>query len=343
MKERPLNELRAVLLASLIALLTSAAAWAGPDTETIPDSYAAPATLVAFGDGRAINLRCSGQGERVVLFEAGANADSSTFYRVLPLLQGQARACAYDRAGYGFSDEGPMPRDLNADVADLHGLIRAAKLPLPLVLVGHSLGSNIVREYAQRFPSDVAGMVLVDPPEQGAESAMSDKWKRDGAALREKRDALLTACGKAAEAGELLAPSTLGCLRAPPPWMGERVAASVKANKAKPGYWRTLRSELTENQRIFSTPVSPEERYGDIPLVLLSAGESDAGVPEEVRVVLKEARERTHQRIIAASTHSKLRHVPGASHDIQLDRPEAVASAVMEMLRTTIAVRPQNP
>jgi pimeloyl-ACP methyl ester carboxylesterase len=323
-------------MASLV-LLASASALAAPSVETIPNSYATPATQVMLGDGHAINLRCSGKGERVVFFEAGTNVDSSTWYRVLPLLESQARVCAYDRAGYGFSDEGPMPRDLDADVTDLHELIQAAKLPLPLVLVGHSLGSNIVRRYAQQFPGDVAGMVLVDPPEQGTDQTMAEQWKRDAAALREKRDALLIACGKAAEAGNLLASPALGCLRAPPPWMGERVAASVKENKAKPGYWRTLRSELTENQRVFSTPVPPKESYGDIPLVLLRAGESDMGVPEEVRVALKQARDQTHQRIIAASTHSKLHDVPDASHDIQLDRPEAVASAVKEMLRTTMA------
>jgi pimeloyl-ACP methyl ester carboxylesterase len=331
-----LNKLRAVFMASLV-LLASASASAAPGVETIPNSYATPATLVMLGDGHAINLRCSGKGERVVLFEAGTNADSSTWYRVLPLLESQARVCAYDRAGYGFSDEGPMPRDLDADVTDLHELIQAAKLPLSLVLVGHSLGSNIVRRYAQQFPGDVAGMVLVDPPEQGADQAIPEQWKRDAARLREKRDALLIACGKAAEAGNLFASPALGCLRAPPPWMNERVAASVKENKAKPGYWRTLRSELTENQRIFSTAVPLEERYGDIPLVVLRAGESDMDVPEEVRVALKQARDQTHQRIIAASTHSKLQDVPDASHDIQLDRPEAVASAVMEVLRTTLA------
>ena len=323
-------------MASLV-LLASAPALAVPGVETIPNSYATPAMQVMLGDGRGINLRCSGQGERVVLFEAGTNADSSAWYRVLPLLESQARACAYDRAGYGFSDEGPMPRDLDADVNDLHELIRAAKLPLPLVLVGHSLGSNIVRRYARQFPEDVAGMVLVDPPEQGADQTMTEQWKRDAAALREKRDALLIACGKAAEAGNLLTSPALGCLREPPPWMGEHVAASIKANKAKPGYWRTLRSELTENQRVFSTPVPPEERYGDIPLVLLRADESDMGVPEDVRAALKQARDQTHQRIIAASTHSKLHDVPDASHDIQLNRPEAVASAAMELLRTTIA------
>lgn len=330
-----MNRLFSTLLLSLFSFL-SASALAAPDPQSIPDSYAATSTLVTLADGRAINMRCTGQGERIALFEAGTNADSSIWYRVLPLLQNQVRACAYDRAGYGFSDEGPLPRDLDADVKDLHAVIRAAQFPLPLVLVGHSLGSNIVRRYAQQFPVDLAGMVLVDPPEQGSFLAMPEQWKQDDAAMREQRAAFLAICEKAAEAGELLGPAAPGCLRAPPPWISERVADAIKANKSKPGYWRTLRSELSENQRVFSTPVPHEEHYGDIPLIVLSAGKADTEVPEDVRAALVQAREQTHQRITAASTQGKRIDVPGASHEIQLDRPEVVASAVLEVMRTKI-------
>jgi pimeloyl-ACP methyl ester carboxylesterase len=327
-----LNELRATLTGILVSLLVSTSALAETETPMIPEAYAALATRITLDHGRTINLRCTGQGDRVVLFEAGTNADSSTWYRVLPRLRGQARACAYDRAGYGFSDEGPMPRNLHADVADLHALVRAAKLPLPILLVGHSLGSNIVRRYVQEFPGEVAGLVLVDPPEQGADSAMSEQWKRDDVALSKQRDAFIATCGKAAEAGELFASSAQGCLRAAPAWMGERVAAAVKANKARPGYWRTLRSELAENQLVFSVPVPADEHYGEIPLVLLSAGKLDTDVPEEVRTPLIQAREQTRHRIMAASTHARRIDLPDASHDIQLDQPEAVSAAVIEML-----------
>lgn len=331
-----MNPLHATLVASFIIFLTAAAGSAASDEEVISDVYASPGTLVTFGDGRVINLRYSAEGDQVVLLEAGANADSSTWYRVFPLLQSAVKVCAYDRAGYGFSDEGPLPRDLEADVTDLHELIRLAQLPLPIILVGHSLGSNIVRRYAQQFPEDVAGLVLVDPPEQGADMAMPESWKREDAELLQQREAVLTACLTAAIAGEPVASPEIGCVRPPPAWMGERVSASVQANKSKPGYWRTLRSELSENQVVFSLPVSLDESYGDIPLVLLSANDSVTGVPDDVRIALESAREQTQQRIIAASTRRKLVHVPGSSHDIQLDQPEAVSSAVLDdVLPTT--------
>jgi pimeloyl-ACP methyl ester carboxylesterase len=75
----------------------------------------------------------------------------------------KTRVCAYDRAGYGFSGPGPLPRDTRHLADDLAALTKAAQLRPPYVLVGASLGGMIVRLYADTHLRDVAGMVLVDP------------------------------------------------------------------------------------------------------------------------------------------------------------------------------------
>lgn len=320
-----------LLALSLIAAQSAAGQGKSPDIDPIADAYATPGELVELDDGRAINLRCSGQGDPVILLEAGGNAESSIWYRVQPLLARLTRVCSYDRAGYGFSDEGPLPRDLDADVADLHALVGAAEIATPVLLVGHSLGSNIVRRFAQQHPQAVAGLVLVDPPEQGADDQMPQDWQSQVAAQVERREEILASCERAAAAGDA---ETLqgGCLRAPPPWMGAAVASAMANNKAKPSYWRTLRSELANNIGVFSAPVPADESYGAIPLVLLRAPAQDADVPDEVQAVIEAARSQTHARIVAASTRGVLVDVPDTSHDIQLDQPEAIVSAVRTLL-----------
>ena len=332
MKPSPL----AVLLMSLFVCTPVSAepAAIAPTPTPIPEAYAEPGRPIDL-PGRRLNLRCFGRGPEVVVLEAGGNADSTTWYRVVPLLQDAARVCAYDRAGYGFSNEGPMPRDLAADVADLHQVVRATAGRAPVVLVGHSLGSNIVRRYAQTHPQRVAGLVLLDPPEQGAEPTMPAQWRQQDAAMSARRDALLTTCESAAEAGRLDTPepATQSCLRAPPPWMGEAVAEAVRSNKLKPGYWRSLRSELESNRSLFAAPVPADESYGAIPLRMLVADAAYAGVPEEARAVLQQARTQTHQRILAASSAGRRVELPGSSHEVPLDRPQAVADAVRELLR----------
>jgi pimeloyl-ACP methyl ester carboxylesterase len=323
--------------AFLASVSMFASAHAAPDApQQTPDTYASAGQRVTIAPGRALNLRCMGDGPKTVLLEAGGNAESTTWFRVQALLSPQARVCAYDRAGYGFSDEGPMPRDVDADVADLAALVGAAKLTTPLVLVGHSLGSNIVRRYAQLHPDDVSALVLVDPPEQGADALLPATWKQQDEAGRVQRNAFLDACLKAAEAGTLdKAEGPLAsCLRAPPPWQSAAVAAAMRAYKLKPAYWRTLRSELDANTAIFAAPVPADEAHGTTPVIVLTASSDVPGVPDDVRKALQAAREQTQARLAASSKHGRRIAVPEASHDIQLDAPQAVANAVLEVLST---------
>src|SRR5690606_31008232 len=83
------------------ANVLSAPALAAPDApQQTPDTYAVAGERITIAPGRALNLRCSGEGPQTVLLEAGGNADSATWFRAQSLLAPQARVCAYDRAGY---------------------------------------------------------------------------------------------------------------------------------------------------------------------------------------------------------------------------------------------------
>lgn len=335
--------MRSITTLSVLAFMSiSALAHATPNApQQTPDSYAQPGERVTVAPDRALNLRCVGNGPRTVLLEAGGNADSTTWFRVQALMSPKARVCAYDRAGYGFSDEGPLPRDLDADVADLAALIEVAKLDTPLVLVGHSLGSSIVRRYAQLHPRKVSALVLVDPPEQGADAMLPDAWKREGEAGREQRNGFLDACLKASEAGTLnKAEGPLAsCLRAPPPWQSASVAAATRAYKLKPAYWRTLRSELDANTALFATPVPAGETHGDTPVIVLVAPGDVPGVPDEVRKAIQDARAQTQERLVALSREGRRIDVPDASHDLQLDSPQAIVDAVLGALDPSHEVR----
>ena len=82
-------------------------------TSSMFAAYAKPAELVDIG-ARTLNLRCSGSGSPTVVLEAGANADSLAWAAVQPLIAQNTKVCSYDRAGYGFSGEGPQPRDVDS-------------------------------------------------------------------------------------------------------------------------------------------------------------------------------------------------------------------------------------
>lgn len=306
--------------------------------QRIPDSYAHAGSLVEVAPGRKLNLRCEGDGVPTVLLETGSHADTTTWFRLQPLIATHYRVCSYDRAGYGFSDGGPLPRDLAADVADLHALIHKAGLKTPLVLVGHSLGTNIVRSYATHYADDVSGLVLIDPPAQDV-AAFAPAWAKEEDAMGEQRFAFLDQCKAAAEKGQLAspAPALKNCVAGNNPMASAAVNASIAAYKLKPAFWQTLSSELRNNVKVFAQPVAAGESLGTLPLIVLSASGTYGDAPADVRPSLEKAKDKTQDAIAALSTHGKRITINDASHDIQLDQPEAVAKAVTEVVKQASA------
>jgi pimeloyl-ACP methyl ester carboxylesterase len=125
-----------------------------------------PGRLVDIG-GRRLHILCRGEAPGPTIVIEQGTLSPSVFWRpVMDRLATQARVCVYDRAGYAWSDPGPLVRSLDERVEDLHRLLRNAKVPGPYVLVGHSYGGPLVRMFARTHPDEVAGMVLVDTPEE---------------------------------------------------------------------------------------------------------------------------------------------------------------------------------
>ncbi len=127
-------------------------------------SGANPATdkMVAV-HGHALHVAEAGEGLPVVVFENGLGEDLSTWDEVRPAIAKESRTFAYDRAGLGKSEDSPEPKDLQHLVAELHALLDAAGVPRPCILVGHSLGGAVAQSFAQQYPKEIAGLVLVDP------------------------------------------------------------------------------------------------------------------------------------------------------------------------------------
>lgn len=305
-----------------------------PDAQL--DVYASPGERIDIGDGRHLNLRCSGEGTPTVVLEAGFGADSMTWAMVQPLLAGHVRTCAYDRAGYGFSDAGPLPRDLEAETADLHALVHAAHLTTPVVLVGHSIGSNIARRYDQLHPEDVAALVLVEPPPQGLAETAPD-YARQEAAMAPAMLQAYRACAQGAKDGKLTAPppELQNCLRPPNPAWSDRLNAAVRANKSSPAFWQTILSASEAKIGMFDASVPGDETHGDKPLVIVTATDAYAGAEPAIREALQTAQARTHDALAATSAAGRRVSKAGTSHDIQRDAPQAVADAVLSVLSPT--------
>jgi pimeloyl-ACP methyl ester carboxylesterase len=158
------SKTRSWLLYPVVAFLALGAV--GCTYETVQSSLdqntdTMPGTAYDVG-GRRLHLNCTGVGSPTVVLEAGLGEISPHWAWIAPAVAADTRVCAYDRAGQGWSDDSPGPHDGAAIAAHLHTLLQRANEPGPYVLVGHSIGGPYVMTYAQRYPGEVAGMVLLD-------------------------------------------------------------------------------------------------------------------------------------------------------------------------------------
>jgi len=112
--------------------------------------------------GVSLHIHCVGEGTPVVVLEAGLGNDATTWRETQPEIARFTRACAYNRAGTGYSGPAAKPHTSRQIGRELHALLSGAHIAGPYVLVGHSFGGLNVRMFASEHPNDVAGMVLVD-------------------------------------------------------------------------------------------------------------------------------------------------------------------------------------
>lgn len=158
-----------LLAFAILVFVTTATTWAVPG-DTL---YTKPGKGISSGD-RRLNFYCMGSGSPTVVFDAGFGDWSPSWAAVQPRIARWTRTCAYDRAGYAFSDPAVMPRT-SARIADeLHAALHNASLPPPYLLVAHAFGSYNMRVFADRYMRDVAGIVLVDADDGDVEPT---KWQ----------------------------------------------------------------------------------------------------------------------------------------------------------------------
>ncbi len=148
--------------------------WAGLLSGAVVTTPAAAADfdgMVSVG-AQQLHVVQAGAGPYTVVFEAGFASDLSAWRKVAPEIAKQAAVLVYSRAGYGKSPARTQPLTMQQSVAELAEVLRQRKVAGPLVLVGHSYGGFLIRYFAATHPQGVAGLVFVDPADEGLEAVL---------------------------------------------------------------------------------------------------------------------------------------------------------------------------
>lgn len=284
---------------------------------------------------RRLNLLIAGEGAPTVIFAPAAGASTFQWRRVQHPISARTRTVAFDNAGFGFSDPGPLPRTASAMVNDLRAALKAKGIAPPYVLVGWSLGGLVMRLFAFRHPHEVVGMVMVDSTTEHQarrwfEATGDHRFDgREELAFRRK----LMRLERLARAGAL-APGTPEYDEFGLPWptLTPAVNAAFKAQLTSPGRYRAGRSETAHLMSTSSDEVAAARRpLGDMPLIVLTASRNTPPGLEEKAEVWRRVLCAMHDEIAALSTRGERRTVD-AGHGIPMEKPDVVIAAIEEVL-----------
>lgn len=277
-----------------------------------------PGRLVDVG-GYRLHLDCVGEGSPTVVLEAGLGHGALSWFGVQPAVAPRTRVCSYDRAGYFWSEPPNRERSLANLVDDLHRLLSAAGEEGPYVLVGHSLGGLLVQRYAEAYPADVVGLVLVD-------SVHEEQAERERALTGKLPDATLLD-----QIGTWLSYIAVTRLVLPAfdpgnPNVPADVAQVFQRVKSQPA---SLQAQLRE-KRLFASYLTEARAAGQpdlqrLPLVVLSRGKGAVPAWEEQWQAMQ-------ADLVSRSEQGEQRVIVEADHQIQWDDPQAVIQAIITVL-----------
>jgi pimeloyl-ACP methyl ester carboxylesterase len=318
-----LRRLAVLLISLLVLVLTASLIVRQVAIHRAKRDFPAPGRLIEVG-GRLSHIYCTGQGSPTILLESGLDDRGSwSWVGIRDQLSQLSRVCAYDRAGLMWSEPRDGPRDAERIAGELHALLAAASEPPPYVLVGHSLGGLLVRVFDGRYPGEAAGFVFVDAshPEQ------DHRFPAELRHLIEKRKS---------------EPDQRWLFRFIAPY---RIFAPERPTPRTAYWWRSFPDGVLAESRAIdamSEQASRTTTLGNRPVVVLTAGVplTMPGVSTEGNAAVRRTWVDLHGELAALSTNADHRIIDGAGHYVHEDRPEAVITAVRDIVA---AVREPGP
>ena len=281
--------------------------------------HPAPGRLVLVAN-RRLHLLCKGTTTPAIIIEQGAGELSSYWWPLQDEIAKFAQVCTYDRAGFAWSDPLAASKTIADRTQDLHALLTNAGVQAPYIFVAHSYGGLMVREYYRRYPAEVAGLVLIDTPEQ------SSIFHPD----------VLRFYGKARRMNQAISMAArFGALRLLRLWVPlDRYGLWL----TKPSEYSALCDELASVERMPAAGRVSEKpgSFGALPMIVITHGLPFPGP----FAVLETNWTEGQQKLAALSSNHVLIVAHNSNHMIQHDEPALVLEAIRRIHTAVVAGKP---
>ncbi|WKA54720.1 alpha/beta fold hydrolase [Planococcus shixiaomingii] len=319
------------LVALVVLLVMSGAAFEAVASYQGAKKFPPEGKLVNAGSSK-LHLRQQGAGKPTIIFETGSGV-ASTGWRDLPKkLSDYATVVTYDRAGYAWSEEATTERTGDNIVRELYTALQKENIEGPYILVGHSLGGMYSRLFAQTYPNEVEGVVLLD--------ARPENFSKETAPFFEKAN-LDPVSVNTPPANMLALLKRIGVLRL----MENSILVGLSEEEQdlamnielQPKFFQAQEQEL-KNMTDLENSIR-NQSLGSIPLTIITHGiPSDAtgfGISSKDNKRMEEVWQEQQKQLLDLSTDSKLVIAEKSGHFVMDDEPELVFNAIKEQIEQT--------
>jgi len=324
-----------IVLVSVVALVLAAGVlYQFVGARASARRYTAPGVMISV-ERQRLHVVCAGDGQPQVLFESGIAASSLSWASVLPEVATFTRACAYDRAGLGWSAPCRGARTVPRMLCELDGVLADAARTGPAVLVGHSFGALLVCAYAAASPTAIAGLVLLDPPSEWQAITREQARLLRGGIHLSRIGGILARIGVVRACLALLTGGAPGVPRNVVRVFGPTAARTlerlvgevqklppdvhpvVQALWCQPKCFQAMASHLASLEETAAV-ASRVTSLGNVPLVIISSGDQP---PETIA---------KHRQLTRLSSQSRHIVATNSGHWIQFDEPALVIAAIRD-------------
>lgn len=271
-----------------------------------------PGRMIDIGTHK-LHINCAGEGFPTVVLEAGGADWSASWTAVKNLLSDEVRVCSYDRAGLGWSERGPNPRNAEVIASELVRLLENAEEEPPYLFVGHSFGGTIGLSFASRNLENVAGFVAVETP-----TYAFMKWRHETRFILQGRSRML--------AGLFLS-VTSSAFRIVYEWIYPvdidnhpigNYSEEEKALVQDIGF-KSRMMPMIFREEPFVESLKPTVDFESLPIVVIQGAISHLASAQW---------DENQQELLNLSTNSKLIYVWSSDHGVPRQAPESVVEGI---------------
>ena len=251
-----------------------------------------------------LQVHLAGTGTPTVVIDAGLGEGCEKWRPLQERISRVTRVITYNRAGYGESERGPLPRDCVREATELKALLDGSSVPGPYLVVGHSLGALNVQVFASKYPRDTVGIVLLDPP------PLSFIRREEYTSLLAMADRMTADWQAAADSG---------------------TKSTDTQERSRAVFLEMIASEHREMFGDSARLVSGISSFGQIPLLVMSAGKpnpSFGGIAAEYqRYWIEQSRALSHK-----SSKGRFILAEESTHHLHVDVPRLVEESIVSLV-----------